>query len=124
MKEKKCECGNYFIPYIGGQVRCVHCILKEEPPTPPENLDVDSSAFAEWFIYHWHNIRKSAAKAKRKRFVYDDGIVGKEITVQKQEKTQSLAEMARQHGQQPRTVTARLKRGWTLEEALEGKRRK
>lgn len=120
--QRKCSCGNYFVPRLDRQMRCMVCILENEPEAPPEDeRDPRGPQFVEWFIYHWHHIRKAACEAKRIRFVYDDGIVGKEVDVPK---SPSVAKMAKEHGLLPRTVYKRLALGWTLKEALEIVKRK
>lgn len=114
--QRKCSCGNLFVPRVERQMRCMRCILEKEPPLPPEDdTDPRHGAFSEWFIYHWHHIRKSACEAKGIRFVYDDGIIGKEIEVQKKP---SIAKLARKYGLKPELVRKRLRTGWTLNEAL------
>ena len=114
--ERLCKCGNYFYPHIKGQCRCTLCILENEPPRPPDEIDMRMTEFVEWFIYKWHNIRKAAAEKAGIPFEWEDGIAGRS------DQPKSLAQIAREHGIKPRTLTCRLSRGWTLDEALSGKR--
>jgi hypothetical protein len=59
--KRRCKCGKRFVPKIKGQRRCLACIMKEEPPEPSNKSDrIFATDFAEWFIYHWRNIRKAA----------------------------------------------------------------
>ena len=122
--QKKCRCGNYFIPRLEKQSRCMRCILKHEPKAPPEDdRDINSTQFVEWFIYRWHHIREAAAKARGVTFEYDDGIVGRAVEVPKDYKPNVTA-LAKKCGLKPRTVHKRLALGWTLDEALGKKQRK
>ena len=74
--QRECGCGNHFIPRFERQMRCMYCILEEEPPLPSEgDREIERSKIIEWFIYHWHHIRKAACKTKGIPFTFDDGIV-------------------------------------------------
>lgn len=114
--ERKCKCGNCYIPRFERQMRCMPCILAKEPPLPPDDVrDIQHTEFLEWFIYHWHHIRKSAHEAKGLVFEYDDGIIGK--AAEKKRKP-TVAELARKRGLDPSLVRKRLRLGWTLDKAL------
>ena len=114
--ERKCKCGNCYIPRFERQMRCMPCILAKEPPPPPDDVrDIQHTEFLEWFIYHWHHIRKSAHEAKGLVFEYDNGVLGRGPA--KRNRT-TVAEMARQHGLDPALVRKRLRAGWPLKKAL------
>ena len=66
MEQKVCECGNKFVPCIVGQCRCVDCIMEKEPKKPSKKADAKSREFAEWFIWHWRNIRMAADEFRGK----------------------------------------------------------
>lgn len=67
LRKKYCEqCGCKFQPILVGQNKCVSCIIKNEPPEKPENIN-DSKiepAWVEWFIYNWRCIRLAAQQRK------------------------------------------------------------
>lgn len=73
---RKCKCGNLFVPFAERQRRCLHCILKEEPPKPKDHGDgIMRTDFVEWFIFHWHHVRVIGAAKKGVVLEWDDGIV-------------------------------------------------
>ena len=127
LKDKRCACGNYFTPYADCQTRCVYCILESEPAQPADDAErgMRDTAFVEWFIYRWHHIRK-AAKAQRKEFVWNDNVIGTSPADRPKrkytKKKKSFSDMCIEKGVNPKTVHKRMARGWTLDEALEGKR--
>lgn len=125
-RTKNCKCGNIYTPYTGGQVRCIYCILESEPhelKDDPENRK--STEFVEWFIYHWHNIRKSSAKAKGVPFEWDDNIYGnwKNTVKQSDDGKISKYRLFVNNGIAPATAYSRLRAGWTMDEVLAGKRK-
>lgn len=113
---KKCRCGNLFRPFAPHQTRCMRCITLTHPKKPTDGMPDMTSEFVEWFIYTWHTMRKDAG------IKVDDGIV-KTYSERKVTTKKSLPQMCRERGVEVSTVRKRMQRGWTLSEALEGKRK-
>lgn len=121
---KRCECGNLFIPIHQRQCRCIPCILGDDPPPAPHDTGDGNicNDFIEWFIYHWHNVRAKAAQLKGIPFDWDDGVIDDMQDDFEDGDRQTISQLFIEHGIKPNTGFARLSRGWTLDEALAGKR--
>lgn len=75
LRNRKCKCGNMFEPWAPKQIHCLYCILKRKPQKPTDNEERrENSAFDEWFIYRWHNIRLAGARLRGVELEFDDGV--------------------------------------------------
>ncbi|MBP3936424.1 MAG: hypothetical protein IK954_02430 [Clostridia bacterium] len=118
MKQVVCcrVCGKRFWPRVSGQQRCYECIMASPPPVPSAECKKDSTEFVEWFIYKWNIIRMLAHVPQEPE---QPVIQPKKRKYRRREV--SIRKMALDKGILPATVYNRLRKGWTLEEALEEK---
>ena len=112
------SCGKRFRPRLEYQKRCYECIMESEPRKPSNRTaSTESVSFQEWFIYRWNRIREAAIAAGAKP--QPEAQDRKCKAGKRKRRGKSVRQMAIERGIEPSKVYTRLRRGWSLEKALE-----